>query len=286
MSYQRKLILFVLAIALALPAAKSSAGSSVAICGESWPPYLYESGDDNQEKKQVAGIHLENFRLLSELTGLDFTFRILPWKRCLHGVENYSQQGDFEIAIDASFNKERAEKYYLVGPLYEFGTALFYSRDRYPDGPFSKSAGRVVSKLSDMQDFSICGLSGWNYESYYEKHNIPRSVEVDQTAAGMQGVFGMVSRQRCDLVEIHPQIVIGAMVTGELKMPKDIVCRKLITDPQKFYLMVSRKSPRAKELVTRLSTALIYLKSTGKLMTIKDKGVLPAAGYSEIRKCL
>jgi polar amino acid transport system substrate-binding protein len=210
----------------------------------------------------------------------------LPWKRCLYSVENQIEPNEPEIAIDASFSKERAKKYHLVGPLYAFSTAVFYSRDRYPKGPFAKSANRVITTISDMRDFSICGLLGWNYESYYKKHNIPQSVKIDQTPAGMQAVFSMVSAKRCDVVEIHPQTVIGAMVTGALKMPKDIACRKLVGDLQNFYLMVSRKSPRAKDLVTRLGAALIHLKSTGKWVTIKDEGVLPTSGFLDLRKCL
>jgi polar amino acid transport system substrate-binding protein len=286
MQHRRNLIFLVFAIIWVFPSPKSFAGTPVSVCGEPWPPYIYEKESDSQEKKEVAGIHLKNFRLLTALTGFDFKFNILPWKRCLHSVENHSQPGDQEIAIDASFNPERAKKYHLVGPVYAFSTAVFYSRDRHPNGPFSRKFGRVITTIRDMQEFSICGLLGWNYESYYTKHGFPRSVKIDQTPAGIQGVFSMVSGQCCDVVEIHPQLVVGAMITGKLKMPKDIACRKLTGDLQNFYFMVSKKSPRAEKLVTRLSTALIFLKSTGKLVSIKDKGVLPTTGYNDIAKCL
>lgn len=278
--------LLVLAIGLVLPVNNGFADTPVSICGESWPPYLYETGGGGNRAKNIAGIHLRNFRTITELTGLEFTFSVLPWKRCLYSVEHHSRAGDPEIAIDASFNTERAKKFYLVGPLYSFGTAVFYSRDRYPNGPFSKKFGRVITTIRDMQEFSICGLLGWNYESYYTKHKIPRSVKIDQTPAGIQGAFSMVSATHCDVVEIHPQLVIGAMVAGKLTMPKDIVCRKLVGDLQNFYLMVSKKSRRAKDLVTRLSTALIHLKSTGRLKSIADKDVLPAAQFTDFRKCL
>ena len=70
-------------------------------------------------------------------------------------------------------------------------------------------------------------------------------------------------------------------------MPKDIACNKLKEEPEKFYMMVARKSPRARELVTRLSTALIYLKRTLQWKSIKDEGVYPSSKATKvIEKCL
>lgn len=286
MSSAPKLILFVLAIAVNLTAANGFAAAPVSVCGESWPPYLYEKESENQADNEVAGIHLANFRALAELTGLEFTFALLPWKRCVHGVENYSRPGDPEVALDASFSAERAEKFYFVGPIYTWGTAVFYSRNRFPDGPFSQRFGRVITRIGDMQDFSICGLMGHNYDSYYTKYNIPRSVKIDQTPAGYPGVFKMLSNQRCDVVETHPQVVLGTMLIGKMEMPKDIACRKLISDPQNFYLMVSKKSPRAEELVAQLSTALIQLKYSGKWVSIADEGILPTSEFTDIKNCM
>ena len=287
MSYRRVLLLFVLGMALIFPITKGFASTPVAICGEPFAPFLYETGGNGQEKKNVAGINLDNFRLLAELTGLDFNFSVLPWKRCKFYVENYSKPGDHEIAIDASFNTDRAERFHFVGPMYVLGTAVFYSRKRFPNGPLSKKTGRVISSINEMQDFSICGMLGWNYEMYYTEHGIPRSVEVIRTSAGYQGMFSMLSKGRCDLVETHPALVLGAMITGELEMPKDIVCNKLNKEPQKFYMMIARKSPRAEALVTRLSKALKHLKDTQQFITANDKEFFPASESStRISECL
>ncbi len=286
-SYRRELLLFVLGIILLLPVTKGFANEPVSICGEAFAPFFYETGGNGQEMKIVAGLHMENFRLLEEFTGLEFTFDVLPWKRCMHYVDNYSKLGDYEIAIDATFNTERAEKFHYVGPMYALGTAVFYSRNQFPNGPLSKKTGRVISSINEMQHFSICGMLGWNYEMYYTEHGIPRSVEVIRTPAGYQGMFGMLSKGRCELVETHPALVLGAKIIGELEMPKDIACIKLIKEPQKFYMMITRKSPRAETLVTRLSAALKYLKDTPQFRTVNDKAFFPTSDFSTmIRECL
>ncbi len=287
MAYRRKLILVLLGMTLVLPITKSFAASPVLICGESLPPFLYELGEDSQETRHVTGIHVGNFRLLTELTGLEFAFSVLPWKRCLYYVDNYSKPGDYEIALDATFNTERAEKFHYVGPLYTIGTAVFYSRHRFPDGPISKKTGRVISWINEMQHFSICGMLGWNYEGYYSRHGFPRSVKVIRTPAGYQGMFSMLSKGRCDLVETQSALVLGAMMAGELEMPKDIACSKLNEVPQKFYMMVAKKSPRAEALVTRLSKALKHLQDTQQFINVNDKEFFPASESSTmITKCL
>ena len=88
-------------------------------------------------------------------------------------------------------------------------------------------------------------------------------------------MFGMLSKGRCELVETHPINVIGDINSGKWKMPPDTACSKMNEEPEAFYMMVSRKSPRAEALVTRLSTALIYLQRTLKWKSIKVEGVLP-----------
>ncbi len=285
--YRSKSLLFALAVIMLLPTRTVFANSPVSVCGESWAPYIYESKDHNRQSQDVVGIHPANFRLITNITDLEFRFSVLPWKRCLHSVENYSKPGDHEIAVDATFSAERAEEYHLVGPLYSLSTAVFYSRTRYPGGPFSKRFGRVVSSIADMRDFSICGLLGWNYESYYLEHGIPRSVTLAKTPAGIQGALSMVSRQRCDLTEIHPVLVLGAMLTGALQIPADITCRKLTGEPENFYLMVSRQSPRAKELVTHLSSALIFLANTRQLKSAEDLEFVPNSDMSDmVKACL
>ena len=287
MSYRYKSMFSIFILGLILAHTKGFAAAPVVICGEPWPPFLYESGDDEQGNKAIAGFHLKNFPLLEEATELDFTFSLMPWKRCLNKVENHSQVSDPEIAIDASFSKERAEKYHYVGPMYAIGTAVWYSRNRFPDGPPSKKTGKVISWINEMQHYSICGNLGWNYEMYYVEHGIPRSNEVIRSPGGLQGMFSMLSKGRCDLVETHPELVLGSMITGELKLPKDIACSKMKEEPEAFYMLITKKSPRAEALVTRLSTALIYLQRTLQWKSLKDEGALPAVESMEtLRDCL
>ena len=62
-----KLILSVLGFALISPITKSFAGEPVLICGEPWPPWLYEQESDNKKRKEIAALHLENFSTVARM---------------------------------------------------------------------------------------------------------------------------------------------------------------------------------------------------------------------------
>jgi len=266
-----------------------AANAPVVICSEPYPPFIYEAAGGDENGKKLAGIYPSNFKMLEKLTGLKIRFILLPWKRCLHEVEHFSGPGQPELVIGHSFNKERYRKYHMIGPIYSTHYGLFYSRKKFPDGPYSKRFGRAVSKIADMQDFRICGLIGWNYEFWYTQHNMPRSVRVDETPGGHQAVMRMVSADRCDVAAINIESTIGAILSGSLKMPKDIACRKLKgVGDLRNYMSVSRKSPRAEMLVTRLSTAIIYLKNTRNWLNNLDVEIAKQfpGGKGSPLKCL
>jgi len=257
-------------------AQNSRADELVSVCSESTAPFVYESIDGDQGKEGISGLHIENLALLENSTGLKLEFRLLPWKRCLYSVENYAEPGDYEIALNAAYNEERAEKFHLVGPLYTFNTAVFYSRDKHPDGPIVNESGEIVSRLSDLKDFSVCALLGWNLEIFYTKHGFPRSVKFEQTAGGFQSAFDMISNDRCDMIQAPPTIVFGEIGMERLNMPKDLACITLDEPPENFYLLVSKNSPRAEELVTKLGAAIIRLQNLGQWKSTNEVRDFPA----------
>jgi hypothetical protein len=61
---------FLLGMALLLPVLNAYADAPVSICGESQPPFIYESQADDQGNVSISGFHLENFRLLTEVLAL------------------------------------------------------------------------------------------------------------------------------------------------------------------------------------------------------------------------
>ena len=273
-------------ICLLLATSQTYADEVVSICGEPFSPYFYQT--DSSEQSNVVGVDVDILKAISELTGLKFKNEIIPWKRCLKNVEEFDRVGQHEIAIDATFNASRAEKFYFAGPIYSADIHLFYSRSKFPGGPISKENNNVISKINQMQNFSICGISGYNYEVYYQKHGIPEDVVIQKTGGGLSSVLKMISADRCEVFETQATLVAGAIITQGLEVPGDLNCIKMDESSPEFYMMISRSSPRAEKLLAQIGQAIIELRETGELKRIEKEAMdqLLPESVKSILSCL
>ncbi|EGU59409.1 hypothetical protein VINI7043_13696 [Vibrio nigripulchritudo ATCC 27043] len=243
----------------------------IRVCGKPWAPYFYlDPNPSVGERPKVQGINIELFNAINQDTDLDFLSEVIPWKRCLHNTEKFSSLRKHEVATDATYNASRGEKYHFVGPIYSAPIAIFYSRRAFPNGVINPETKKAVTKVKELKHFEICGMAGWNYEIYTSKYGIPQENIITTVHGGLTSVMKMLQQERCQILETQVSIVAGSISTGKLSLPKDIRCQRLIEKPVDFYLMISRQSPRAKELVTKINASLVKLKTNGDHQTIFD----------------
>jgi polar amino acid transport system substrate-binding protein len=272
---------------LGLSALASNAADPIKVCGEPWAPYLFDANGGEGAQK-IEGADLAVLEEITKRTGYEFSFELLPWKRCLHTVADFDHYGSFEIASDATRNKEREKTYYIVGPLYEASTSIYYSRTKYPTGPVSPETGKVISTIDEMKDFKICGILGYNYEGYYTRHNMPRGgIQLDAGALNFQAALLKVSTQRCDMMETQTNMITGAIVTGKLEVPEDIACLHTDEVTVGFNLLVSRTSPRGAEIATKMNEILDEMRDSGELKRIVDTQIdeLVVSSSKKLLKC-
>ena len=269
-------------------ASASNAADPIKVCGAPWAPYLYDANGGEGPQK-IVGVDLVVLEEITKRTGYEFSIEFLPWKRCLETVANFDRYGRFEIASDATRNKEREKTYYIVGPLYEASTSIYYSRTKYPTGPVSPETGKVISTIDEMKDFKICGILGFNYEGYYTRHNMPRGgIQLDTGAKNYLSALSMVSAQRCDMMETQTNMITGAIVTGELEVPEDIACLSANEGTVGFNLLVSRTSPRGAEIAKKMNKILDEMRDSGELKRIVDTHIdeLVASSGKKILNCV
>jgi len=282
-----KCIFAVVFFFLGLLASAANAADPIKVCGEPWAPYLYDANGGEGAQK-IEGADLAVFEEITKRTGYEFSFALIPWKRCLNTVAKFDFYGDFEIASDATRNKEREKTYHIVGPLYEASTSIYYSRKKYPTGPVSPETGKVISTIDEMKDFRICGILGYNYEGYYTRHNMPRGeIQLDTGAKNYQAALSKVSKQRCDLMETQTNMIAGAIVTGVLEVPEDIACVPANEGTVGFNMLVSRTSPRGAEMAKKMNAILDEMRNSGELKRIVDTYIdkLVVSSGKKLLKC-
>jgi len=235
----------------------------VKICddGAEWPPYAYHPRVDGKpDKSRVEGAAIELFDEVFKMAGLEYTIQLISWKRCLSEVEKYGKRKKYEVFSNGSYNDERIEKYYLTPSIYETHKGIFYSTTKFPNGPPIKS-------YKDLTNFKLCGVFGFGYGDYYLEPSM-----LDTGSRDIKAVLKKISKGRCDLFPNSIEPVYGFATIGESMIPKNI---KAMVVPEfsktTFHLFISKQSPRAQELVTKLSQAILKIRHSPKYDEIFSK---------------
>lgn len=143
----------VIAVWLALWCLTASARELV-VATDEYPPYV--SADPRQS------FITELFSHIGKQMGVKFTFRFLPWKRCVAALD----AGAVWAVVPFVPTPERRERYLLSDPLYARKARFFYH----------ENGGRIwpagYKELADMGGLRIGGVAGYWYESMFREAGI------------------------------------------------------------------------------------------------------------------
>ncbi len=237
-------------------------GQEVRICddGAEWPPYLYYQRVNGEiNKKVLEGAVKELFDFIFKEAGMEYSLRLIPWKRCLLEVENFDTSGKYEIFGNGSYGPHRAEKFWPSLPMYITHRGVFYSEKRFPQGP-------GIRKKSDVAKFRLCGVDGYDYTDIFKWGD---NIKIDQGAKSNGAALKKIAVGRCDIMITSMEPIYGAAAVGNLKIPDGIKSYPMPgLSPSIFHFWISKKSPRALELQALLNKALmnaIYTRTYKKI---------------------
>ena len=221
------------------------------------PPYVYyQRVNGTADKAKLTGALIDLIAEAMKLANLEYSIETVPWKRCLREVQEFDKAQTYEIAFHGTLNEDRLNAYYATTWIYARTGAFWYSKNKYPNGP-------SVNGYADLKNFKLCGLLGNNYTGYFVDNEI-----VDRNANDHQAVFTKVAKDRCDLFLSNLTIPLGKVTIGELKIPPEIVGKRIPgATPGTFHMFISKTSPRAHTLLTLVNQALLTLEFRG----ISDK---------------
>ncbi|MGL4250589.1 MAG: substrate-binding periplasmic protein [Aeromonas sp.] len=223
--------------------------SDVRIClggGSEWPPFTYwERKDGAPDTSRLTGSATTLVLDALQQSGFPYQIRYLPWARVQQELADFRQNGLCELTWDASYKPERAEFAYYSVPLYYTRLGFFYLKRRFPEPP----------DLKTVNSSRVCGVLGYNYIPYglaQEPHRVKQ----------LQQALDMLERERCDFLPSEIEPLVGGISLGIYQSEKGLL-NLALPSRKVFYLLVSKDSPRAHELVNRLNQALLAFQEGG-----------------------
>jgi len=254
-----------LSLALLMSAVSATAVSAqtLRICDDEagWPPYIYnpiENGAQNKDK--IEGAAVEFMAAVFADAGIDHTIELLPWKRCLGEVADYSSEGDFEAFSNGSYNEERLETYHITKPIYETNSGMFYSPANHPDG-------LNITSVADAKNYEMCGVFGYNYENW----NLGED-DIDTSAKSTDLALKKVAAGRCDAVPSAIEPVVGSAAIGKPIVPEGMKAQTFdFMDDTTFHIYIAKTSPRAEELRDKINASIDKLRGDGTHDEIFEK---------------
>ena len=248
------LVLFSLQI-IFLNTAQAFDGSKITICNDDaeWPPYVYfkRSRIDKSKTDKLTGYDIDFINKVFKKHKLEYSYDMIPWKRCLHEVEKGES---YVMLTSAAYSAERDEKYLLTDAYYTVQPHYFYTYSNHPEGLIIKSP-REFSK------YRVCGLRGYNYKNF----GIPLD-DVDWGAKSFEQVIRKTKRERCDVFLARYEIFAGFKQIGK----NYIRLHNLATEPMpnvsgdKFHIMISRNYPHAEKLRNAINQSIAEMRATGE----------------------
>ena len=254
------IITFILLI-IPLVSAQDSllAGQSIRVCGDGgeWPPYAYFTRDaEGNKTDNVEGYTVDVLKAILEENQIGVTFELPAWARCLAKAD---EGEEYQIALDASYSDERAQKYLLTESYYVITPKIFFAKNTFPDGFPSVSNVDQLFALGN-----VCGLLSYNYEGFSKGIENPN---VDRGAKDFSILAEKALRGRCVGFLARYEILVGFSALGQ-----DYLLGGQIADtdlpgakPDNFYMLISRNYQHSDELKRVIDQGIQDLRESGRL---------------------
>lgn len=231
-----------------------------------WPPYTIfkrESGHTTLPL-QLTGAATELIKRAIQKAGYDFRIKLMPWKRVLKELELYPKHQICEITWDVSYKPVRAAKYFYSIAIYRTQLGAFFSTKHID------KAKLELKNTTDLSQFRLCGILGYNY-SPFSLHE-----DLFKRYINFNKAMNVLIGGNCDFLPSSIEPVLGQQEIGTINLTKKIDYIEFPGRFKTFYLVISRQTPRAHELSSKLSHSIIEMQETGEDITIfKRYGIKP-----------
>jgi polar amino acid transport system substrate-binding protein len=242
--------------------AESFRGTAVSVCddGDEWPPYSYWQRENGKKSDKVVGFSVDVLNTIFARHNIRYNVKLLPWARCLAELEQGISR---QMALKLSYSEARDQNYLLTRPYYSTTNYYYFSRKAHPKG-------LSISNIADLKHYEVCGIHGYNYETYGLKPS-----EIDQRSKDTPALLTMLRLGRCDVFVEKQEILLGFSAIGEPYLDDPDLGRNPIPgmSPTAFHMAVSRAMPQALELRETLDREISQIEASGQMRALWKKAI-------------
>lgn len=259
----RAATLAILALAAAVTLLAAAAGvaapaiEKVRACDDisEWPPYIFYERE-GEEAGTLTGLSVDVLEEILDAHGMELEVSLMPWNQCMERT----QKGTLDVVLNAAYSPERAASFLLSERFYLTTPTILYSTQRYPLGPYVKSA-------EDLHAMKGCGVKGFGYHQF----GIPPEGFDTSSTTIVQAVKKLL-QQRCDYIPIAYEPYAAYVMTGiEILSDPALGHAPVPGLPKTPYHMLLPRSPRGEKLRTIIDEGLRRMKSNGRLLELLEE---------------
>ena len=241
-------------LGLGLAAAEAAGPDKVRFAIGEWAPYT-------GEKLEAHGMAAELVSAACEAAGMKAEFEFTPWKRAEANVE----QGVCFATFPYQDTREREARYDFSDSLFRSWNRLLYHTAN------ARTAGFVLHRAEDLKGFKVGTLLG------SDAINVPlrRAGATVEEVESIEQNLVKLAMDRLDFVADDQLVLLNAVrSTYGFDPGKENLFdfnEMRIGAGTDYHLMVSRRYPQAKELLSRFNAGLKKLVDSGQYEKILKK---------------
>jgi polar amino acid transport system substrate-binding protein len=218
---------------------------------ELWYPYQYHN-----EKQQLVGLDIDSFNAIMTEAKLSFTTAEIPWNTHL----NFIKAGKMDVAMGASWSKEREEYAYFSLPYRKETVKLFVKK-----GNTKNIQLQTLSNLAGSP-YTIGVESGYYYGKEYAeliktvefKSNISEVIDLEENVT-------LLMKGKLDGFLVDPNTM--QSFVKKYQFEGEFEAHPLKIYSADIFIMLSRKSSDI-ETLQRINAAIKTLTNNGELKRI------------------
>jgi polar amino acid transport system substrate-binding protein len=220
---------------------------------ELWYPYQYHN-----KNRQLVGLDIDSFNAIMAEANLSFTTAEIPWKTHLHFIKT----GKMDVAMGASWSKEREEYAYFSKPYRKETVKLFVKK--------GNAINIQLQTLSDLVGSQyILGVeSGYYYGEDYEKLiNIPGFHANISEVIDLEQNVTLLMKGHLDGFLVDPNTM--QSFVKKYKMENEFEQHALEIYSADIFIMLSKESSD-KGVLDKINRAINTLMDNGELGRISN----------------